>query len=67
YVRVSVSRCVYINFNIYTYVVDLQAMYDETSEGLHAGRQAEVLKQIVFELRAEHPLAESRPLCELLG
>ncbi|GJW29986.1 acid phosphatase/vanadium-dependent haloperoxidase protein-related protein [Tanacetum coccineum] len=42
-------------------------MYDATGEGLHAGRQAEVLKQIVFELPAEHPLAESRPLRELLG
>nr|GEY92144.1 acid phosphatase/vanadium-dependent haloperoxidas proteine-related [Tanacetum cinerariifolium] len=43
------------------------AMYDATSEGLHAGRQAEVLKQIVFELPVEHPLAERRPLRELLG
>ncbi|GKE17255.1 acid phosphatase/vanadium-dependent haloperoxidase protein-related protein, partial [Tanacetum coccineum] len=42
-------------------------MYDATGEGLHAGRQAEVLNQIVFELPAEHPLAESRPLRELLG
>ncbi|KAL0421530.1 UNVERIFIED_CONTAM: putative membrane protein YuiD [Sesamum latifolium] len=42
-------------------------MYDATGVRLHAGRQAEVLNQILFELPAEHPLAESRPLRELLG
>ncbi|KAB1209532.1 putative membrane protein YuiD [Morella rubra] len=42
-------------------------MYDATGVRLQAGRQAEVLNQIVYELPAEHPLAESRPLRELLG
>ncbi|CAN8291253.1 unnamed protein product [Cochlearia groenlandica] len=42
-------------------------MYDATGVRLHAGRQAEVLNQIVYELPAEHPLAESKPLRELLG
>ncbi|XP_059657740.1 uncharacterized protein LOC132304190 [Cornus florida] len=42
-------------------------MYDAFGVRLQAGRQAEVLNQIVFELPAEHPLAESRPLRELLG
>ncbi|KAL4570125.1 hypothetical protein LXL04_025776 [Taraxacum kok-saghyz] len=42
-------------------------MYDATGVRLHAGRQAEVLNQIVYELPAEHPLADSRPLRELLG
>ncbi|XP_057811112.1 uncharacterized protein LOC131025392 [Salvia miltiorrhiza] len=42
-------------------------MYDATGVRLHAGRQAEVLNQIVCELPSEHPLAESRPLRELLG
>lgn len=42
-------------------------MYDATGVRLQAGRQAEVLNQIVCELPAEHPLAESRPLRELLG
>lgn len=42
-------------------------MYDATGVRLHAGRQAEVLNQIVYELPAEHPLAESRPLREILG
>jgi acid phosphatase family membrane protein YuiD len=42
-------------------------MYDATGVRLHAGRQAEVLNQIVYELPAEHPLAETRPLRELLG
>ncbi|XP_039017968.1 uncharacterized membrane protein YuiD-like [Hibiscus syriacus] len=41
-------------------------MYDATGVRLHAGRQAEVLNQIVYEFPAEHPLAESRPLRELL-
>lgn len=42
-------------------------MYDATGIRLHAGRQAEILNQIVYELPAEHPLADSRPLHELLG
>ncbi|MCI34168.1 putative membrane protein [Trifolium medium] len=42
-------------------------MYDATGVRLQAGRQAEVLNQIVIELPAEHPLADSRPLRELLG
>ncbi|KAA8533270.1 hypothetical protein F0562_033197 [Nyssa sinensis] len=42
-------------------------MYDAFGVRLHAGRQAEVLNQIVYELPDEHPLAESRPLRELLG
>ncbi|KAI3812427.1 hypothetical protein L1987_17135 [Smallanthus sonchifolius] len=42
-------------------------MYDASGVRLQAGRQAEVLNQIVYELPAEHPLAEIRPLRELLG
>ncbi|GKD88466.1 acid phosphatase/vanadium-dependent haloperoxidase protein-related protein, partial [Tanacetum coccineum] len=42
-------------------------MYDTTGVRLHAGCQAEVLNQIVFELPAEHSLAESRSLRKLLG
>lgn len=42
-------------------------MYDASGVRLQAGRQAEVLNQIVFELPPEHPLAESRPLREPLG
>ncbi|KAJ0631335.1 hypothetical protein HanPI659440_Chr17g0668811 [Helianthus annuus] len=42
-------------------------MYDATGVRLQAGRQAELLNQIVYELPPEHPLAESRPLRELLG
>lgn len=42
-------------------------MYDAAGVRLQAGRQAEVLNQIVYELPAEHPLAETRPLRELLG
>ncbi|XP_068667456.1 uncharacterized protein [Aristolochia californica] len=42
-------------------------MFDSSGVRLHAGRQAEVLNQIVFELPEEHPLADARPLRELLG
>ncbi|KAK9076199.1 hypothetical protein SSX86_004532 [Deinandra increscens subsp. villosa] len=42
-------------------------MYDATGVRLQAGRQAELLNQIVYELPAEHPLADTRPLRELLG
>lgn len=42
-------------------------MYDASGVRLQAGRQAEVLNQIVFELPPEHPLSDSRPLREPLG
>ncbi|KAM0027039.1 hypothetical protein Hanom_Chr06g00506051 [Helianthus anomalus] len=42
-------------------------MYDATGVRLQAGRQAELLNQLVYELPAEHPLADTRPLRELLG
>ncbi|KAJ9709727.1 hypothetical protein PVL29_001281 [Vitis rotundifolia] len=48
-------------------VIACVVMYDAFGVRLQAGRQAEVLNQIVYELPAEHPLAESRPLRELLG
>ncbi|PKA66171.1 hypothetical protein AXF42_Ash018461 [Apostasia shenzhenica] len=48
-------------------VIACVVMYDAFGVRLHAGRQAEVLNQIVYELPAEHPLAETRPLRELLG
>ncbi|AQK78464.1 Acid phosphatase/vanadium-dependent haloperoxidase protein [Zea mays] len=44
-----------------------KVMYDAFGVRLHAGKQAEVLNQIVYELPSEHPLAETRPLRELLG
>ena len=42
-------------------------MYDATGVRLQAGRQAQVLNQIVFDLPPEHPLSETRPLQEPLG
>ncbi|XP_068666161.1 uncharacterized protein [Aristolochia californica] len=42
-------------------------MYDASGIRLHAGKQAEVLNQIVCELPAQHPLSNVRPLHELLG
>ncbi|KAL8505519.1 hypothetical protein ACS0TY_016678 [Phlomoides rotata] len=42
-------------------------MYDATGIRLHAGRQAELLNQIVCELPPEHPLANIRPLRDSLG
>nr|XP_043621031.1 uncharacterized membrane protein YuiD isoform X1 [Erigeron canadensis] len=42
-------------------------MYDATGVRLHAGRQAELLNQIVCEFPPEHPLSESRPLRDSLG
>ncbi|BAT74332.1 hypothetical protein LR48_Vigan01g094200 [Vigna angularis] len=50
-----------------SFVFACTVMYDATGVRLQAGRQAEVLNQIVYELPAEHPLAERRPLHELLG
>ncbi|CAA6663961.1 unnamed protein product [Spirodela intermedia] len=48
-------------------IVACVVMHDAFGVRLHAGRQAEVLNQIVFELPIEHPLANTRPLHELLG
>ncbi|KAK1320821.1 hypothetical protein QJS10_CPA03g00606 [Acorus calamus] len=42
-------------------------MYDASGVRLHAGRQAELLNQIVCELPPEHPLSTVRPLREPLG
>ncbi|XP_030544319.1 uncharacterized membrane protein YuiD [Rhodamnia argentea] len=42
-------------------------MYDASGVRLHAGRQAELLNQIVCEFPPEHPLSTVRPLRELLG
>ncbi|CAL2249355.1 unnamed protein product [Prunus armeniaca] len=42
-------------------------MYDASGVRLHAGRQAELLNQIVYELPPEHPLSSVRPLRDSLG
>ncbi|GMG98693.1 hypothetical protein Nepgr_000533 [Nepenthes gracilis] len=42
-------------------------MYDASGVRLHAGRQAELLNQIVCELPPEHPLSNVRPLHDSLG
>ncbi|KAF8409601.1 hypothetical protein HHK36_005679 [Tetracentron sinense] len=42
-------------------------MYDASGVRLHAGRQAELLNQIVCELPPEHPLTNIRPLRDSLG
>ncbi|KAH6786354.1 Acid phosphatase/vanadium-dependent haloperoxidase-related protein [Perilla frutescens var. hirtella] len=42
-------------------------MYDATGIRLHAGRQAELLNQIVCELPPDHPVANVRPLRDSLG
>ncbi|CAL5031343.1 unnamed protein product [Urochloa decumbens] len=42
-------------------------MHDAFGVRLHAGKQAEVLNQIVYELPQEHPLSETKPLREILG
>ncbi|KAI7731552.1 hypothetical protein M8C21_022308 [Ambrosia artemisiifolia] len=42
-------------------------MYDASGVRLHAGRQAELLNQIVCEFPPEHPLSTSRPLRDSLG
>ncbi|KAF8755814.1 hypothetical protein HU200_011286 [Digitaria exilis] len=53
--------------SILTPVPSKEVMYDASGIRLHAGKQAEVLNQIVCELPSEHPLSETRPLRELLG
>ncbi|XP_010519266.1 PREDICTED: uncharacterized protein LOC104798771 [Tarenaya hassleriana] len=42
-------------------------MYDATGVRLHAGRQAELLNQIVCELPPDHPVSNCRPLRDSLG
>eukprot|EP00899_Mesostigma_viride_P018083 jgi/Mesvir1/26276/Mv01640-RA.1 len=48
-------------------VFTLVVMYDATGVRLQAGRQAEVLNQIIFELPPEHPVSDLRPLREAIG
>lgn len=64
-----------LNIRIYCYnFVHVYVLYDEFSIVLHAYVKTplvtsclQVLNQIVCELPSEHPLAETRPLRELLG
>ncbi|KAF7813628.1 putative membrane protein yuiD [Senna tora] len=49
------------------FVLACVVIYDATGVRLQAGRQAEVLNRIIYELPAQHPLAENIPLRELLG
>ena len=42
-------------------------MYDASGVRLHAGRQAEVLNQLIFELPPDHPVSDTRPLRDSLG
>uniref|UniRef100_M1B541 Acid phosphatase/vanadium-dependent haloperoxidase-related protein n=1 Tax=Solanum tuberosum TaxID=4113 RepID=M1B541_SOLTU len=57
------------SFSVYPRKIpdDAQVMYDATGVRLHAGRQAELLNQIVCELPPEHPVANVRPLRDSLG
>ncbi|KAL1324958.1 hypothetical protein HN51_035061 [Arachis hypogaea] len=48
-------------------VLSCIVMYDASGVRLHAGRQAELLNQIVCELPPEHPLSSCRPLRDSLG
>ncbi|XP_038689560.1 uncharacterized membrane protein YuiD-like isoform X2 [Tripterygium wilfordii] len=48
-------------------VVACVVMYDASGVRLHAGRQAELLNQIVCELPPEHPISNVRPLRDKLG
>nr|GMC47439.1 Acid phosphatase/vanadium-dependent haloperoxidase-related protein [Ipomoea batatas] len=54
-------------FWLVLYVLLNQVMYDATGVRQHAGRQAELLNQIVCELPPEHPVASVRPLRDSLG
>ena len=42
-------------------------MYDASGVRQHAGKQANVLNQIISELPPEHPVSEVRPLKDALG
>jgi acid phosphatase family membrane protein YuiD len=48
-------------------VFSLVVMYDATGVRLHAGRQAEVLNQLILELPPQHPVSDTRPLRDSLG
>nr|CAD79703.2 H0302E05.6 [Oryza sativa] len=48
-------------------IIACVVMHDAFGVRLHAGKQAEVLNQIVYELPEEHPLSETKPLREILG
>ena len=48
-------------------VFSLVVMYDATGVRLQAGRQAEVLNQMILELPQQHPVSDTRPLRDSLG
>ena len=49
------------------FVFSAIVMYDASGIRQHAGKQANVLNQIISELPPEHPAGEIRPLKEALG
>jgi acid phosphatase family membrane protein YuiD len=48
-------------------VFSLVVMYDATGVRLQAGRQAEILNQMILELPTQHPVSDTRPLRDSLG
>ncbi|XP_008678678.1 uncharacterized protein [Zea mays] len=63
----SISRATRLAMECAKFGIAGEVMYDAFGVRLQAGKQAKVLNQIVYELPSEHPLAETRPLRELLG
>eukprot|EP00212_Chloropicon_laureae_P007229 CAMPEP_0197492922 /NCGR_PEP_ID=MMETSP1311-20131121/16860_1 /TAXON_ID=464262 /ORGANISM="Genus nov. species nov., Strain RCC856" /LENGTH=133 /DNA_ID=CAMNT_0043038057 /DNA_START=99 /DNA_END=497 /DNA_ORIENTATION=+ len=49
------------------FVFSAIVMYDASGVRQHAGKQANVLNQIISELPPEHPVSEVRPLKDALG
>ncbi|KMZ68417.1 Acid phosphatase/vanadium-dependent haloperoxidase related [Zostera marina] len=49
------------------FILACVVMYDAFGVRLQTGHHAKLLNQIVYRLPEEHPLADSRPLHELLG
>ena len=45
----------------------IKVMYDASGVRQHAGKQANVLNQIISELPPEHPVSDVRPLKDTLG
>nr|VDD01471.1 unnamed protein product [Brassica rapa] len=60
------ERLCRISFFI-AFILTSIVMYDATGVRLHAGRQTEVLNQIVYELPANIPSLKSMPLRELIS
>ncbi|KAG6510795.1 hypothetical protein ZIOFF_028833 [Zingiber officinale] len=65
--QLSIQLLLHYLLNISFFISGLYVICDASGVRLHAGKQAEVLNQLLYALPEGHPLYDYRPLRKLLG